>query len=33
MQLGDDPPNKKLTPFPIIVANGALHCGSRVHTG
>lgn len=25
---GDPPPGKKLTPFPITVAKGALHCGS-----
>ncbi len=25
---GEEPSNKKLTPFPIMVANGALHCGS-----
>src|SRR5262249_57228355 len=33
MQWGEKPPNKKLTPFPIIVANGALHCGSGCTLG
>lgn len=33
MQRGEDPPNKKLTPFPIMVANGALHCGSGCTLG
>lgn len=33
MQWGEEPPNKKLTPFPIIVANGALHCGSGCTLG
>ncbi len=33
MQLGDDLPNKKLTPFPIIVANGTLHCGAGCTLG
>ena len=33
MQLGDDVPNKKLTPFPIIVANGTLHCGAGCTLG
>ena len=28
MQRGEEMPGKKLTPFPIMVANGALHCGS-----
>ena len=29
----EDPPNKRLTPFPIMVANGALHCGSGCTLG
>jgi hypothetical protein len=33
MQRGEDPPNKRLTPFPIAVANGALHCGSGCTLG
>lgn len=33
MPRGEDPPNKKLTPFPIMVANGALHCGSGCTLG
>ena len=33
MQRDEDPPNKKLTPFPIMVANGALHCGSGCTLG
>ncbi len=33
MQRGEDPPNKKLTPFPIMVANGTLHCGSGCTLG
>lgn len=28
-----EPPNKRLTPFPIIVANGTLHCGSGCTLG
>ncbi len=24
----EEPPNKRLTPFPVMVGNGALHCGS-----
>ena len=28
-----DPPNKTQTPFPIMVANGALHCGSGCTLG
>ena len=32
-QRGKDPPNKRLTPFPIIVANGTLHCGSGCTLG
>lgn len=27
MQRGGEMPSKKLTPFPVITANGALHCG------
>jgi uncharacterized membrane protein YqaE (UPF0057 family) len=33
MQRDQPPPNKKLTPFPIAVANGALHCGSGCTLG
>lgn len=33
MQRGQDPPNKKLTPYPVMVANGALHCGSGCTLG
>ncbi len=33
MQRGDEPPSKKLTPFPIIVANGTLHCGAGCTLG
>lgn len=33
MHRGEEPPNKKLTPFPIMVANGALHCGSGCTLG
>jgi hypothetical protein len=32
-QKGEDPPNKRLTPFPIMVANGTLHCGSGCALG
>ncbi|WP_024508878.1 DUF4396 domain-containing protein [Bradyrhizobium sp. ARR65] len=28
-----DPPNMRLTPFPIMVANGSLHCGSGCTLG
>lgn len=28
MKRHEEPPNKRLTPFPIMVANGTLHCGS-----
>lgn len=28
MERHEEPPNKRLTPFPIMVANGTLHCGS-----
>lgn len=33
MQRREDPPNKRLTPFPVMVANGALHCGSGCTLG
>jgi Domain of unknown function (DUF4396) len=33
MQRHEDPPNKKLTPFPLIVANGTLHCGAGCTLG
>ena len=33
MQRGEDPPNKKLTPFPVMVANGTLHCGAGCTLG
>jgi Domain of unknown function (DUF4396) len=33
MHRGAEPPNRKLTPFPIMVANGALHCGSGCTLG
>ncbi|MGA8757216.1 MAG: DUF4396 domain-containing protein [Stellaceae bacterium] len=29
----EDPPNKTLTPFPFIVANGTLHCGAGCTLG
>lgn len=32
-QKGEDPPNKRLTPFPVMVANGTLHCGSGCSLG
>ncbi len=32
-QRGENPPNKRLTPFPVMVANGALHCGSGCTLG
>lgn len=28
MKRGEEPPSKKLTPFPIMVAKGTCHCGS-----
>ncbi len=28
MQRHEDPPSKRQTPFPVMVANGALHCGA-----
>jgi branched-subunit amino acid transport protein len=33
MQRREDPPNRTLTPFPVMVANGALHCGSGCTLG
>lgn len=33
MQRHADPPNKTETPFPIMVANGSLHCGSGCALG
>ena len=30
---GEEPPSKRHTPFPIMVANGALHCGSGCTLG
>jgi hypothetical protein len=33
MQRDEEMPNKKLTPFPFMVANGALHCGSGCTLG
>jgi hypothetical protein len=30
---GADPPDQKPTPFPVMVANGALHCGSGCTLG
>jgi hypothetical protein len=32
-QRGDAPPNKRLTPFSVMVSNGALHCGSGCTLG
>lgn len=32
-QKGEDPPNKRLTPFRVMVANGTLHCGSGCTLG
>lgn len=32
-QRGQEPPNKTQTPFPIVVGNGALHCGSGCALG
>jgi hypothetical protein len=29
----EEPPNKRLTPFPAMVANGTLHCGSGCTLG
>ena len=33
MQRKEEPPNKRETPFAIMVANGALHCGSGCTLG
>jgi hypothetical protein len=33
MEQNRKPPNKALTPFPIMVGNGALHCGSGCTLG
>jgi len=33
MQRREPPPNRRLTPFPVMVANGALHCGSGCTLG
>lgn len=33
MARGEEPPNRLLTPFPIIVGNAALHCGSGCTLG
>jgi len=33
MQRKEDPPHKRKTPFPVMVANGALHCGSGCTLG
>ena len=33
MQKHEDPPSRRLTPFPIMVGNGALHCGSGCTLG
>jgi hypothetical protein len=33
MGRGEEMPSKKLTPFPVMVANGALHCGSGCTLG
>lgn len=33
MQKNEDPPNKTETPEPVMVANGALHCGSGCTLG
>ncbi len=33
MQRGEEMPNKKYTPFPVAVGNGALHCGSGCTLG
>lgn len=32
-QRNQEPPNKRLTPFPVKVANGSLHCGSGCTLG
>jgi Domain of unknown function (DUF4396) len=33
MKRGDEPPNKRFTPFGIMVSNGTLHCGSGCTLG
>jgi Domain of unknown function (DUF4396) len=33
MERNEEPPNKRLTPFPIMVGNGTLHCGSGCTVG
>ena len=33
MQRGEEPPSKRDTPFPVMVATGALHCGSGCTLG
>ena len=33
MEQKQEPPNRRCTPFPVIVANGALHCGSGCTLG
>lgn len=33
MQRKEEPPSKRETPFPVMVANGALHCGSGCTLG
>ena len=33
MKRGEKPPNETETPFPVVVANGALHCGSGCALG
>ena len=33
MERDETPPGKRLTPFPVMVANGALHCGSGCTLG
>jgi hypothetical protein len=32
-QRGEEPPNKRLSPFPALVTNAALHCGSGCTLG
>jgi Domain of unknown function (DUF4396) len=33
MKKREEPPNKRYTPFPVMVANGTLHCGSGCTLG
>jgi len=33
MEKGEEPPHRKLTPFPVMVGKGALHCGSGCTLG